>query len=370
MISMRRSCLLHALASLVVLASLATTSAAQSRRVGGEALDREIVTTTRPLGGQQAEAVKAFATDQLDGLESEDLRRILGARDVIIQYTRRPGVTGVFLRAFSDDLVPGIRSILEAKNDDDEFNAIRAENALRILAYLRTPDAAELLVSQCSGTSVTDTGRRLVAAGLVPVAVEAVPQSGLNSGTLTSLAREVSSSLEGENDWLVALEDLRAMNAIATSPGLTQQNRAEVRRMQFDAYEALATRIDSGSTPNDLVKAIYRAMLGLRDRLLDDDVAGDVSNQQIARTLRSMIQKIGDASVRQWAGLQKDQKAYIAYEGTLRIGAQLLSLLEGRPDEKVNALAQPMTNALEDRPDGPGRDKALDQLKSALARLG
>jgi hypothetical protein len=111
-------------------------------------------------------------------------------------------------------------------------------------------------------------------------------------------------------------------------------------------------------------------MLGLRARLLDNATAGDVSNRQIAGTLRGMLVKIAEATVKQWSGLQKSQKMYVAYEGTLRIGAQLLSLLEGRPDDAINALANPMNIALDDRPGGPDRDKALANLKSAIKNAG
>jgi hypothetical protein len=115
------------------------------------------------------------------------------------------------------------------------------------------------------------------------------------------------------------------------------------------------------------VKAIYRAMLGLRERLLDNSTAGDISNRQIANTLREMLKRIGSAAVRQWNGLEADPAMFQAYEGTLRVGAQLLSLLERRQDPKINALAAPMTAVGEN---GDSSDQALTGLKAALKNLG
>ncbi|MBC04223.1 MAG: hypothetical protein CMJ34_13125 [Phycisphaerae bacterium] len=360
--SMSRSLLLAGLLGIL-------SSGALCLPASGQALDREIVTTTRPLTAAQASMVADFANAQLSRITEGDAANLIEARDTIIQDARRPGVTGVFLRAYSTALVPGIRTLLDKSGTDDELFPLRAENSLRILAFLRTPDSVDLLVSASNPSRVSDRGQRLVAAGLVPLAVEPVPQSGLNSGALTGLARELSNNLRDENDWLVVLEDLRAMNAIALNPGMTRQNRSEVRSMQFEAYADLADRVEKADQPSELVFSIHRAMLGLRDRLLANATASDVSNKQIAQTLRNMLTTIGNAAVKQWDGLQKSSKMYAAYEGTLRIGAQLLSLLDGRPDDAVDALATPMTEALKTRPDGPARDKALANLKSALKKL-
>ena len=336
----------------------------------GQALDRDIVTTTRPLTAAQSTKVADFANAQITRITQGDAANLIEARDTIIQDTRRPGVTGVFLRAYSTALVPGIRTLLDKSGTGDELFPLRAENSLRILAFLRTPESLELLLASNNPSRVSDRGQRLVAAGLVPLAVEPVPQSGLNSGALTGLARDISNNLRDESDWLVALEDLRAMNAIALNPGMTKENRAEVRSMQFEAYADLANRVDASDQPSELVLSIHRAMLGLRDRLLANATASDVSNKQIAQTLRSMLVTIGEATVKQWDGLQKSSQMYAAYEGTLRIGAQLLSLLDGRPDDAIDALAAPMTEASKTRPDGPARDKALANIKAALKKLG
>ena len=363
--STRRSHTLTGLATLVLAAGIALPATAQGRGDAGRPLDRALVSTTRPLSSEQQAQVKAFADAQLEALAQGDAEDMIAARDAIIQDARRPGVTGVFLRAFSSELVPGIDQMLQQQGDG--MQTMRAENGLRILTFLRTPEALEIIVSTTNPVDVKDDSRRLVAAGLLPIAVEAVPQSGLGSAVLTSTARRLSEHLVEDANWIVVLEDLRAMNAIALNRNLTKENRAEVREMQFNAYARLANGIASSDTPSPIVKAIYRAMLGLRERLLDNSTAGDISNRQIANTLREMLKRIGSAAVRQWNGLEADPAMFQAYEGTLRVGAQLLSLLERRQDPKINALAAPMTAVAEK---GDSSDQALTGLKAALKNLG
>ena len=366
--STRRSHTLTGLATLVLAAGIVLPANAQSRGNDGRPLDRELVSATRPLSTEQQGQVKAFAATQLEALADGDAEDLIAARDALIQDARRPGVTGVFLRAFSSELVPGIEKVLQQQGDG--MQTMRAENGLRILAFLRTPEALELIVATTNPNDVKDKSRRLVAAGLVPIAVEAVPQSGLGSAVLTSTARRLSENLVDDSDWIVVLEDLRAMNAIALNRILTDENRSEVRDMQFNAYARLANGIASSDAPSPIVKAIYRAMLGLRERLADNSTAGDISTRQIATTLQEMLKRIGSAAVRQWDGLEADPDMFKAYEGTLRVGAQLFSLLEGRPNAKINALAAPMAAVTVNGSTRESYNQALAGLKAALKNLG
>ena len=366
--STRRSHTLTGLATFVLAAGIVLPANAQSRGNDGRPLDRELVSATRPLSTEQQGQVKAFAATQLEALADGDAEDLIAARDALIQDARRPGVTGVFLRAFSSELVPGIEKVLQQQGDG--MQTMRAENGLRILAFLRTPEALELIVATTNPNDVKDKSRRLVAAGLVPIAVEAVPQSGLGSAVLTSTARRLSENLVDDSDWIVVLEDLRAMNAIALNRILTDENRSEVRDMQFNAYARLANGIASSDAPSPIVKAIYRAMLGLRERLADNSTAGDISTRQIATTLQEMLKRIGSAAVRQWDGLEANPDMFEAYEGTLRVGAQLFSLLEGRPNAKINALAAPMAAVTVNGSTRESYNQALAGLKAALKNLG
>jgi len=326
------------IAALVLPTVLSTGTFAQTT------LSQDIVGSTRPLSSDQESQVQSFASDQMTDLAKGDPVTVVDARNTLVQTARRAGVTGVFLGSFSDAIMPEAKVILA------DAGPMRAENTLRVLAFLRTPDALGVLVDSTNPRSVTDAGRRLVAAGLLEVALGGNGQTGLDSGVLTSAARSIAENLANESNWIVALEDLRALNTIALDPALTKENRTEVRGVQFGAFQNLAVRIEGSSGPDELVQAVYRAMLGLRGKLLDDTTAGDIENKEIARILRIVLKDVADAAIKQWDGLASDRRAYVAYEGVLRVGAQLLSLLEGRPDSKADAL----------------RD-GIEQGKSALA---
>lgn len=358
--STRRRSSLFGLTSLLLVAGLALPAAGQGRNDPGAPLDRELVSTSRPLSASQEDRVRAFAAFQLEGLSDGNIDSMVEARDAIIKTTTGPNVTGVFLRSFSNALVPGIQQLLERDSGPDQF--MRAENGLRVLAFLHTPEALAILIETTDPGRTKDEGRRLVAAGLVPVAIE----EGLGSAVLVSTARDLAENLLKEPSWLVVLEELRGINAIALSPELTEQNRATVRAMQFDAYARLANAIAADAKPDPKVKAIYRAMLGLRERLRGNALAGDVSSQQVASTLRAMLKRIGTATVKQWDGLTRDRSLFVAYEGCLRVGSQLLSLLENDIDPKMNALAAPMGAVLEGE---MSSSEGLAALKKAVSAL-
>jgi|GEM_PF-5688982 len=302
--------------------------------IGQTTLPQDIVGSTRPLSSEQRSAVEEFASDQMEEMANGDPLQVVAARNTLIQTARRAGVTGVFLRAYSNAIIPEVTAVL------DGGEPMRAENTLRVLAFLRTPESVGILVAATDPLKIDDEGRRLVAAGLLKVAVQGGDQSALDSAVLTSTARSIAENLDNDDSWIVVLEELRALNTIALSSSLSKENRSELRSIQFGAFQQLSNRIEASNEPSQLTQAVYRAMLGLREKLLDKSTAGDVSNKEIANTLRMMLKNIADAAIKQWSGLQANRRDFLAYEGVLRVGSQLLSLLDGRPDSKAEALRE------------------------------
>ncbi|MFB0987083.1 MAG: hypothetical protein QMB94_12355 [Phycisphaerales bacterium] len=302
--------------------------------IGQTTLPQDIVGSTRPLSSEQRSAVEEFASDQMKEMANGDPTQVVAARNTLIQTARRAGVTGVFLRAYSNAIIPQVTAVLAGAEP------MRAENTLRVLAFLRTPESVGILVAATDPLKIDDEGRRLVAAGLLKVAVQGGDKSALDSAVLTSTARSIAENLDNDNSWIVVLEELRALNAMALSSSLSKENRSELRSIQFGAFQQLSNRIEASNEPSQLTQAVYRAMLGLREKLLDKSTAGDVSNKEIANTLRMMLKNIADAAIKQWSGLQANRRDFLAYEGVLRVGSQLLSLLDGRPDAKAEALRE------------------------------
>ncbi len=358
----RSSRLIGSLALLVALGGACLPSgeaAAQRRGTGG--IPSDILRSSSPLTADQQKEVSDFTRSRVADLANGDADRVVIARDDLIQAARANQVSGVFLRSYADAILPAITPILDG---DD---AMRAENALRVAAFLQTPESTGLLVESIDPRRVPDAGRRLVAAGLLGIAIEPTPQSGLGSAVLVSTARGIAEAVRTESDWLVALEELRAINVIALSPTLTKANRGQVRTMQFDAFADLAQRIAKNADPDPMTQAVYRAMLNLRDKLLDDSVAQDVSSDAIADTLRGTLIAVGAGAVRQWDGLNADPEMMAAYEGALRVGPQLFLLLQRPEDANINAMAKAMTDAFKATPGSKARADARASLEKAVA---
>ena len=334
--------------TLALFTSLAVSTVSAAAQ---EPLPQDIVASSQPLTSNQDTQVREYADYWAGELADGDFEEMALARDELVKSSRRAGVSSVFLQAYSAALMPHLTQMVNGKE------SIRAENALRVAAFLRTPKAAELVATQADPTRNRDEMRRLVAAGLLPVAVEDVKESGLNSAELTSLARAISQALENENNWHVVLQDLRALGAIAVSTSLSGVNRRVVRELQFQSFKDLVNRTETTNDPSPLMQAVYRALLDLRMRMIAAGTAADNTTRELASNLKGTLKTIGEAAIKQWQGLSTDAAARSAYEGALRVGAQLLSLLDGRPDQRAADLAAAMP-------------KGKAAFQTALSRFG
>lgn len=322
----------------ITLPLIATLTSATAGAVAQEPADLtpEIYSSSQPLKSDQESKVRSYADYWAGELTNGDFEEMAEARDKLVTYSRSAGVSVVFLQTYSTALLPHLTKLVNGEEP------IRTENALRVAAFLRTPRAAELIANQADPSQNNDEMSRLVAAGLLPIAVANVSESGLNSAELTMLARTISQAMEKENNWHVVLQDLRALGAIASSNALSGINQRVVRELQFQSFNGLVTRASASSTPSPLMQAIYRALLNLRMRLISDGTAANKDTRELGTNLRKTLKTIGEASIKQWSGLSTDASARRAYEGSLRVGAQLLSLLEGSPNSSAAALAEAM----------------------------
>lgn len=339
---------LFAIITLTLFTTLALPTAGAAAQ---DQLGQQIIASSQPLSSSQESEVRAFADYWAGELADGNFEDMAEARDELVKASRRAGVTGVFLQAYSAVLLPHLNRLVEGEE------SIRAENALRVAAFLRTPKATELIVAQADPSRNSDEMRRLVAAGLLPVAVADVKESGLNSAELTTLARSISRSLEHETNWHVALQDLRAMGAIASSTTLTGVNRRVVRELQFQSFNSLVNRAAATSTPSPLMQAVYRALHDLRMQLISEGTAANNNTRELAVNLRRSLKTVGTAAIKQWSGLSTDPAARTSYEGALRVGSQLLHLLDGTPDSRAAALALAMP-------------KGKAAFQTALSRFG
>ena len=300
-----------------------------------DAIPSDIVSTSRNLSDQENETIEVFASYWTDQLANGELEDLIEARDELVKTTQRPGTTGVFLRAYSQAMLDQLTPIIQS---DD---SMRAENAMRVAAFIRTPRMAALVVEQIDPTRVSDPYRRMVAAGLAQVALADVNESGLNSASLTSIAREVAAAAIKEDNWHAVLQDLRTLGIIASSSKLSGPNRNTVRHRQYETYLAVVNRAGESSKPSPLVNAVYRSLLDVRMRMIANDVPVTDETRSAATVLHKALIQLAETALAQWDALSTDGNARSEYEGTLRVGSQLLSLL-GKPDSNASAMSDSM----------------------------
>ena len=334
----------------LLLASETALAAApsQSSKTGGmpSSLSQDIISTRNAITPPQRAEIDAFVgrlSEILTQSKSQSAE-LLKARDLLIQSTRLAGVTPVFLRTYSEVVIEKVEPLVYG---DDP---LKSENALRVIAFLQTPQALGILVESLDPERSRDASRRLVAAGLLPTATAPGAKSNLDSASLTSSARNIALSVRGETDWVVVLEELRALNQIAINPLLSDQNRSEVRTIQFETYKSISDRIADSKKPSEMIFAIHRAMLGLRTQLVNKSTATDFDSTRVAQLLEQMIVQIAKSSASHWTEIDGDPRFKNGYESTLKIGTQLLSLLKSPAApafSKLNAAFAKGPDALE-----------------------
>lgn len=307
------------------------TTSAQSRN-----LDKGIYQSTQSLDAGQKEMLQQFVQQWTDDLTSEDLAEAVNARDALIEPAENINSTQVFIRAYADALQPVLSNLIASEN------SLHAENAMRVAAFLRTPRMVALIVDQINPDQVKDQYRRIVAAGLIHVAVAPTTQSGIDSGELTTLARAISMSATKETNWHALLQDLRALSIITNSPMLSEPNRISVRQIQFQTFIDVANKVASSEKPSPLMNAVYRAMIDYRANALKSGLEANDRTREAAQMLRRVLGILGNATVKQWNQLKKDPEAWKAYSGAFQSGAQVLMIMESRPP----ALAQQLSNAM------------------------
>jgi hypothetical protein len=335
----------------------------------------EILQASSSLSSQQVTVVETFASRGIEDLASGNPAEVVRARDGLIEPTRLR-TSPVFLRAYADILLPAITPLVSEKE------TMRAENALRVAAFLRTPEAAELLISSSDPDSIKDVGVRLVAAGLLVETVQGDRQSAIPATTLVSIARSISTNVARETDWLIALEDLRAMQAIVRHPEMSDQSRKVAREILFDAFSELGARIEASPSPSPLINAVYRAVSDLRSQIAQGGNRNDFDAGRITAALREMILHVARSAATHWDVLTDDLPTFQAYAITLTAGSQVYDVFDSssqgsplsRLDDPMNAYLEAVetlptmrSRLVELTNSGSTPSRELDNLKTRIA---
>jgi hypothetical protein len=233
----------------------ASTAAAQQ----AASLPNSIVATSSSLSARDSQTVADFVANWTTQIAEGGPLEVNKARGELISPARSPSATPIFTRAYSEAVVPALGPLVSG---DDTFRAI---NALQVARFLKSPEAVELIVVRVDPTEESDRAKRLVASGLLAAAIR---DGQLNPVQLDGTTRRIASIAGTEADWMVLLQLMEALDAIANLPNTPQASIDLARRSQLTVLEATVSRMKGPDGNPELIEAIYRSLLELRNQLV------------------------------------------------------------------------------------------------------
>lgn len=245
----------HTLAG-IILGGILTTSASAIPVQRADDLPSRIVSATGSLGPSDLDAVAQFASTWGGRIAEGDPQEVNQARAELISVARSPSATPVFLRAFSERVIAELEPVIAGS---DTFRAI---NALQAIRFLQTPDSVTVILDHADPAREKDSSKRLVAAGLLAAAIA---DAELNPAQLDGTTRRLASVAATETEWMILLQAMEALDTIARIPDAPATSVALARRSQVSTLEGAISRM-KGSP--ELVEAVYRTMLELRNQLV------------------------------------------------------------------------------------------------------
>lgn len=244
-------------ASLVPMAvalSAATASAQQA-----PSLPTSIVSASGTLSAADRQTLENFVSAWTSTLADGEPVRVNQARGELISPARSPSATPIFLRTYSEVLVPALQPTVAG---DDVFRAI---NGLQVARFLKSPEAVELIVTRVDPASESLRPKRLVAAGLLAGAIR---DGQLNPAQLDGTTRRIAGIAGTEADWMILLQFMEALDAIANLPNVPAASVDLARRSQLAVLESAVARMKGPDGDPNLIEAIYRSLLELRNQLV------------------------------------------------------------------------------------------------------
>lgn len=244
-------------ASLLPMAVAITASTAAAQQAAS--LPNSIVAASAPLSARDSQALTEFVAAWASQIAEGEPLRVNQARGELISPARSPSATPIFTRAYSEAVVPALGPIV---GGDDTFRAI---NALQVARFLKSPEAVELIVVRVDPAQESERAKRLVAAGLLAGAIR---DGQLNPVQLDGTTRRIASIAATEADWMVLLQLMEALDAVANLPNTPQASLDLARRSQLTVLEATVSRMKGPDGDPELIEAIYRSLLELRNQLV------------------------------------------------------------------------------------------------------
>jgi len=264
----------------------------------------DVVTTTSPLRPDQKAALTAYVEGYIKNLQSKDAELASRARGNLTQPLTRPGSTALFRDEYSRVLLPLLTNVVEQQ--DNHFAAI---NAMQIAAQLRTGEALRLAMRHVAESDEPRAAVRVWAAIAFNETATPLSQNRVMAQQVDSATRDLARAAKSETDWLVLLRELQALGNLDTPVA---------RKEERDVLSAVTDRMANQDGPSDLVHAVFPAVVGLRDRMLAQNVSTAALTAQ-GKDLAPILAKLFEVAEEHWDKAQEDQDAKSTYGSLVSI---------------------------------------------------
>lgn len=297
----------------LALAICALASAGFAQQPGGEpASINRLANTTGQLSAEQRRQIADYARYWSAALMSDDFETARRARRRLVEPFSGIGVGRIFRDEYARAAMPELDKVL------DSDNTFAAVNAIQVAADFRNDQALSVMRERCGTREQRWQVRLWAARGLGRIAREA---EDIPPRTIVSAVRDLTRAGENERHWLVLQRQFEALAAIGTD---------EAREAQVSVLRATLARIsDDAEGPSDQMQAVHRALLLLRNQLLDPGLSS-AQLRSLGTATGPLLGEILEIGVMHWDSANADDDIRAAYNGAMAMTKNLLELIDSQ----------------------------------------
>lgn len=292
---------------LAVLTAAATTWAAPPNLQISVLSANEIT----PSQQQRIDEYVTYWANQLGSTDSTAAETAQAA-EKLIEPPTAPGTRSGFRVTYARAALPKLTAVLRQQQDD-----YRAVQAAKVIGFLGTPGALEQLVEFCDAESEPRASVRLWAARGCEVLITRTRDEGIIvDRDVVAALRSLRQAAEDEPNWLVLHRLFEAMAAAGSDTG---------RQRQLEAFDAVVERLEELDEPSDLMRAVTRAIVSLRDQYVRM-----APSQQTAygRELGPVLGRVQQVASTHWDAAQSDPAMKKVYGQAVQLSESLLKLID------------------------------------------
>ncbi len=212
--------------------------------------------TAKSLTDAQRASVKSTVAGFVKQLDADDPIVVAEARRALTSWADQ-SPTPVFRAEFSKSACTDLHDLVLRSTP------LQAVNAVEVLRVVHTPESMQQLARLASSATVVNAGPRLAASRALLASLEA--RTDMNSAQAEQLVRLIGEAAKRETEWVCSYNQLSALSAIATRPGMDAKVTGAARSVQGEALSELAGRVArDGGTAGQLAKSASRVLAAIR----------------------------------------------------------------------------------------------------------